>query len=39
MKLGKSAKPIVKTNSCHAPHTMYIISGTMKTVMDDGTEA
>ena len=28
-----------KTNSCKAPHTMYIISGKMKVVMDDGTEA
>ena len=32
-------KPIAKTNSCKAPHTMYIISGRMKVVMDDGTEA
>ena len=32
-------KPIDKTNSCKAPHTMYIISGRMKVVMDDGTEA
>ena len=32
-------KPIAKTNSCKAPHTMYIISGRMKVVMNDGTEA
>jgi uncharacterized cupin superfamily protein len=38
MELGKVCKPIVKTNSCQAPHTMYIISGRMKVVMDDGTE-
>ncbi len=32
----KCVKPIVKTNSCQAPHTSYIISGRMKVVMDDG---
>ena len=32
-------KPIVKTNSCQAPHTMYMVSGRMKVVMDDGREA
>ena len=26
------------TNSCQAPHTMYVISGRIKVVMDDGTE-
>jgi mannose-6-phosphate isomerase-like protein (cupin superfamily) len=31
-------KPIVKTNSCGAPHTGYIVSGRIKVVMDDGTE-
>jgi hypothetical protein len=31
-------KPIVKTNSCEAPHTGYIVSGRIKVVMDDGTE-
>jgi hypothetical protein len=35
----KCVKPIAKTNSCQAPYTMYIISGRMKVVMDDGTEA
>jgi ethanolamine utilization protein EutQ (cupin superfamily) len=34
----KCVKPIVKTNSCQAPHTGYITSGRMKVVMDDGTE-
>ena len=34
----KCVKPIAKTTSCQAPHTMYIISGKMKVVMDDGTE-
>jgi quercetin dioxygenase-like cupin family protein len=34
----KSVKPIVKTNSCKAPHTQYMISGRMKVVMDDGVE-
>ncbi|HZA69381.1 MAG TPA: hypothetical protein VE548_06750 [Nitrososphaeraceae archaeon] len=28
----------MKTDSCQAPHTSYIISGTIKVVMDDGTE-
>ena len=23
----KCVKPIVKTNSCQAPHTMYVVSG------------
>ena len=31
----KCVKPIVKTNSCQAPHTQYIVSGRMKVVMDD----
>ena len=35
----KCVKPIVKTNSCEAPHTSVIISGRMKVKMDDGTEA
>jgi ethanolamine utilization protein EutQ (cupin superfamily) len=35
----KCIKPIVKTNSCQVRHTMYIISGKMKVVMDDGTES
>ncbi len=34
----KCVKPLVKTNSCQAPHMSYIISGRLKVVMDDGTE-
>jgi uncharacterized protein DUF861 len=34
----KCVKPIVKTNSCQAPHTQYMVSGKMKVVMDDGKE-
>jgi quercetin dioxygenase-like cupin family protein len=34
----KNVKPKPKTKSCGVPHTSYIISGRMKTVMDDGTE-
>jgi hypothetical protein len=34
----KCVKPIVKTDSCQAPHTQYIISGRIKIVMDDGAE-
>lgn len=34
----KCIKLIVKTDSCRAPHTSYIISGTIMVVMDDGTE-
>ena len=32
-------KPIAKTDSCQAAHVGYFISGRMKVVMDDGTEA
>ena len=35
----KCIKPIVKTDSCQVPHTMYVISGRMHVVMDDGTES
>jgi hypothetical protein len=33
-----SVQPLVKTRSCEAPHFQYHISGTLKVVMDDGTE-
>ncbi len=33
-----SVKPLVNTKSCEAPHFQYHISGTLKVVMDDGTE-
>ncbi|MGD0581174.1 MAG: cupin domain-containing protein [Bryobacteraceae bacterium] len=31
-------KPIAKTNSCQAAHYGYLLSGTLKTRLDDGTE-
>lgn len=31
-------KPIAKTDSCQAAHYGYVISGTLGTRMDDGTE-
>ncbi|MGB0029464.1 MAG: hypothetical protein WBP64_21785 [Nitrososphaeraceae archaeon] len=31
----KCAKPLVKTESCQAPHTQYIVSGRIKVVMDE----
>jgi hypothetical protein len=33
-----SVKPVVNTKSCEAPHFQYHIAGTLKVVMDDGTE-
>jgi hypothetical protein len=33
-----SVQPLVKTKSCEAPHFQYHLSGTLKVVMDDGTE-
>ena len=33
-----SVKPLAKTKSCEAPHFQYHVSGTLKIVMDDGTE-
>ena len=35
---SSSIKPIVKTNSCEAPHTQYVISGHLMIKMDDGTQ-
>ena len=37
-KWSESVKPLVKTKSCVAPHFQYHVSGTLKVVMDDGTE-
>ena len=37
-KWSTSVKPIVNTKSCEAPHFQYHISGTLRVVMDDGTE-
>jgi hypothetical protein len=33
-----SVKPIAKTKSCEAPHLQYHVSGTLRILMDDGTE-
>ncbi len=38
-KWSESVKPIAGTESCQAAHTGYVVSGRMKVVMDDGTEA
>ncbi len=37
-KWSECVKPIVKTKSCMAGHTQYVISGTLHIVMDNGTE-
>jgi hypothetical protein len=37
-KWSNDVKPIAGTDSCQAPHTGYVISGSMHVVMDDGTE-
>jgi hypothetical protein len=37
-KWSESLKPIVKTESCLAPHKQYVVSGRIHVVMDDGTE-
>lgn len=34
----KCVMPIVKTDSCQAPHTLYVLSGRVKFRMDDGSE-
>lgn len=33
-----SVEPLVKTNSCEAPHFQYHLSGTLRVKMDDGIE-
>ncbi len=35
---SKSVKPLVKTESCEAPHFQYHVSGTLRVKMDDGKE-
>ncbi len=35
---SKSVRPIAKTESCEAPHFQYHVSGTIRVLMDDGTE-
>jgi quercetin dioxygenase-like cupin family protein len=37
-KWSLSVGPIVKTRSCEAPHFQYHVSGTLRVLMDDGTE-
>jgi hypothetical protein len=37
-KWSTSVQPLVKTKSCEAPHYQYHVSGTLKVVMDDGSE-
>jgi hypothetical protein len=37
-KWSTSVQPLVKTKSCEAPHFQYHVSGTIKIVMDDGTQ-
>ncbi len=33
-----SLKPIAQTKSCEAPHFQYHVSGTLRILMDDGSE-
>lgn len=37
-KWSTSVKPLVKTESCQAPHLQYHVSGRLHVVMDDGSE-
>ncbi len=37
-KWSESVKPLVKTESCEAPHFQYHVSGTLRVRMDDGTQ-
>jgi hypothetical protein len=37
-KWSTSVQPLAKTRSCEAPHFQYQLSGTIKIVMDDGTQ-
>ena len=36
-KWSTSVQPLVKTNTCEAPHFQYHVSGRLKVKMDDGT--
>lgn len=36
-KWSKDVQPLAGTKSCQAPHTCYIVSGSMEVVMDDGS--
>lgn len=35
---SKHVKPIAQTKSCEVTHSVYLVSGTIRVVMDDGTE-
>ena len=35
---SKDVKPIAKTDWCEAPHFQYVLSGTMRVRLSDGTE-
>jgi len=35
---SEHVKPIAKTQSCEAPHYQYHVQGTLRVIMDDGTE-
>ncbi len=37
-KWSTSVQPLVNTKSCEAPHFQYHVSGTLRILMDDGTE-
>ena len=37
-KRSTSVQPLVNTKSCEAPHFQYHVSGTLRILMDDGTE-
>ncbi len=36
---SEHVRPIVGTESCESPHFLYMLSGRMHVLMDDGTEA
>ncbi len=38
-KWSESVKPVVKTDSCQVHHIGFVVSGRLKIVMTDGTEA
>ena len=35
---SQHVKPIAQTESCESPHLLYVLSGRMKVVMNDGAE-
>ena len=38
-KWSENVKPIAKTDSCEVNHLSYVVSGRMKVMMNDGSEA